>query len=263
MVITYNEMGYIQRCLDALQFADEIVVVDSYSTDGTYEYLKSLEGVRVYQREFVDFTTQKNFALSKTTNDWILFMDSDEFITPRLAIEITNTLKNCPEENAFWFKRQFYYQDRPIRFSGCQTDKNIRLFRKSKASFVKGKKVHEVLEVNGKVGTLNHILPHHCFKSYPSYKAKMIHYGQLKAEELFKKNKSYKPTKHLIKTLWKFTFNYFFRLGILDGKRGLEVCYLKALSVNERFMHLRRLQNAKVATIKPKYAPTSDWVLSK
>ena len=88
LIITYNEMGYIEKCIDSIQFADEIIVVDSYSTDGTYEYLKNHPKVRVIQNEFENYTAQKSFALKWASHDWVLFLDADEVVTDKLRNEI-------------------------------------------------------------------------------------------------------------------------------------------------------------------------------
>ena len=154
LVITYNEIGYIEKCLESIAFADEIVVVDSYSTDGTYEYLLSQPNVRVIQNPFNNFTAQKSFALSQAENDWILFVDADEVVSPALRKEIKETVSSDADHVAYWFYRTFMFGDQVLRFSGWQTDKNYRLFRKSKARFSDKKIVHETLEVNGTSGIL-------------------------------------------------------------------------------------------------------------
>ena len=133
LIITYNEIGYIERCLDSIRFADEVIVVDSFSTDGTFEYLQARREVKVLQHPFENFTLQKSFALSQASNDWILFLDADEVVTEPLAEEIVRTVANQPEEVAFWFYRQFMFGSEKLKYSGWQTDKNYRLFRKSKA----------------------------------------------------------------------------------------------------------------------------------
>ena len=103
LVITYNEMGYIERCLESVAFADEILVVDSYSTDGTYEYLLNHTKVTVLQHPFENFTAQKSYALSQSTNDWTLFLDADEVVTPDLKEEILSTIQSPDPCEAYWF----------------------------------------------------------------------------------------------------------------------------------------------------------------
>jgi glycosyltransferase involved in cell wall biosynthesis len=135
LVITFNEIGYIENCLKAVDFADEIIVVDSYSTDGTYEYLLGHSKVKVIQHPFKNYTAQKNFALERATHDWVLFVDADEVVTAALKQEILVTVNSSAEHVAYWFRRKFMFQKERLHFSGWQTDKNYRLFRKSKVHF--------------------------------------------------------------------------------------------------------------------------------
>ena len=242
LIITYNEMGYIEKCLESIGFADEIIVVDSYSTDGTFEYLQNRPDVTVIQHPFENFTLQKSFALSRAKHDWILFLDADEVVPAGLQQEITRTVGSGTGHVAFWFYRQFMFGQKPLRYSGWQTDKNYRLFRKSKAKFTDRKIVHETLEVDGSSGILNEKLIHYCYKNYEDYRSKMLHYGRLKAQEDFYKENRFNYVLMAIKPLWKFVNHYLLRLGILDGKKGMVICYLNALGVYERFRELRKLE---------------------
>ncbi|AWX43408.1 putative glycosyltransferase [Flagellimonas maritima] len=242
LIITYNEMGYIERCIDSISFADEIIVVDSFSTDGTYEYLKKLPNVKVIQNPFENFTAQKSFTLKQATNDWILFVDADEVVNNKLENEIIETINSPKACEAYWFYRKFMFQNKPLNFSGWQTDKNHRLFRKSKARFTDKKIVHETLEVDGTSCILKEKLTHYCYKDYNDYKGKMLRYGQLKAKEAFYKEKKFNYFSMIAKPLWKFFNHYFLRLGFLDGKRGIIISYLNALGVLERSKELKRLE---------------------
>ena len=242
LVITYNEIGYIEKCLESIAFADEIIVIDSYSTDGTYEYLLQQENVRVIQHPFKNFTAQKSYALEQASNDWILFVDADEVVTEQLRDEIQETLAGPQTHDAYWFYRQFMFENNRLRFSGWQTDKNHRLFKKSKVKFTDRKLVHETLEVNGTSGKMRSKLMHYCYKDFEDYKGKMLHYGRLKAREAFYKEKHFNYLSLYVKPFWKFFNNYILRLGILDGKKGITICYLNALSVYERFRELKRLE---------------------
>lgn len=242
LIITYNEKGYIERCIDSVRFADEIIVVDSYSTDGTYEFLLGDPDVSVIQHPFDNFTKQKTRALEKASNDWVLFLDADEVVTPALEVEIQNTIDSQTPHTAFWCYRKFMFQGDPLNFSGWQTDKNYRLFRKSKARFSDRKLVHETLEFCGSSGILKNKLTHYCYKNYQDYKGKMLHYGRLKAKEDFYKEKRFSYLLMGVKPLWKFVHHYFLRLGFLDGKKGVTICYLNALGVLERYRALKELE---------------------
>ena len=240
LIITYNEIENIGRCLASIDFATEIVVVDSYSTDGTYEYLLEHPRVRVLRHPFKNFTAQKNFALQHAQFDWVLFIDADEVVPPGLGSEIRNTVANPPAGvNAFWYYRKFMFKGSPIRFSGWQTDKNIRLFRKSKARYSDQRIVHERLDLEGRSACLSEKLVHYCYKNYSDYKGKMLLYGKLKAHEAFSRNRKFSYAKLILKPFWKFFFNYVCRFGFLDGSRGLTLCYLGALEDFQRYRVLR------------------------
>lgn len=242
LIITYNEIGYIENCLESVAFADEIIVVDSYSTDGTYEFLSSQPNVKVLQHPFENFTLQKSFALQQASNDWILFLDADEVVSESLKNEIIHTVNSGETHAAYWFYRQFMFGDKPLRFSGWQTDKNYRLFRKSRAKFSDKKIVHETLEVDGTSGILKEKLTHYCYKNYEDYKGKMLKYGRLKAKEDFYKENTFNYFFYIFKPAWKFFNHYILRLGFLDGKKGRIICYLNALGVYERYKELKQLE---------------------
>lgn len=242
LVITYNEIGYIERCLDSVSFADEIVVIDSYSTDGTYEYLLNHPKAKVIQHPFENFTLQKTYALSQASNNWILFLDADEVVPDGLQNEIKATVLEENPHAAYWFYRNFMFQKEHLKYSGWQTDKNYRLFQKDKAKFSDKKIVHETLEVDGTSGVLYEKLIHYCYKDYDDYKSKMLRYGRLKAKEDFYKEKSFNYLFFILKPAWKFFNHYILRLGIFDGEKGLIICYLNALGVLERYRELKRLE---------------------
>jgi len=242
LIITFNEIGYIEKCIASISFADEIIVVDSYSTDGTYEYLSNHPKVRVIQNPFKNFTVQKAFTLKQATNDWVLFLDADEVVPENLQNEIRATINNNPKHVAYWFYRKFMFQKERLRFSGWQTDKNYRLFRKSKVNFSDKRIVHETLDINGTTGKFKNKLTHYCYKDYEVYKNKMMLYGRLKAKEAFNKNKRFSYALLLLKPMWKFFNSYIIRLGFLDGKKGVVICHLDALCDVERYRELHRLE---------------------
>ncbi|MFY7987554.1 MAG: glycosyltransferase family 2 protein [Flavobacterium sp.] len=241
LIITYNEEKHIKSVLENIDFVDEIIIVDSYSTDKTIEIINSFPNVKLFQRKFDDFTSQRNFALSLASNDWILFIDADERVPIELKNEIIETASQQNDVSAYYFYRKFMYQNKPLHFSGWQTDKNFRLFKKSKCSYINERLVHETLKVEGKTGILTNKLIHYSFDEYQKYKNKMISYGKLRAKELFLKGKKYNLFIYIFKPLYKFLYDYIIRLGFLDGKKGIVICYLNALSVYSRYPELKRL----------------------
>ncbi|WP_292009535.1 glycosyltransferase family 2 protein [Chryseobacterium sp.] len=240
LIITYNEEKNIQEVIRCFDFCNEIIIVDSYSTDDTLKIAQMHPNVRIIQNKFEDFTQQRNLALDNAQNDWVLFLDGDERITPQLRSEIISELGNPDKKDAYYFYRKFFFAGKPIHFSGTQSDKNFRLFRKSKARYVTEKKVHETLYVNGSIGVLKNKLLHFSVSDYESYKKKMIHYGILKGQELAYKGKSFSILTQYLKTIFRFFKAYILRLGILDGKEGYQLCYLQSLSVFETYESLKR-----------------------
>lgn len=246
LIITLNEANNMASVIENLSFVDEIVVIDSFSEDDTVSIAESFPNVKVYQHQFVDFTQQRNYALSKAENEWILFLDADERLTEPLINEISNTIQQKDTAEAYFFYRKFMFKGKPLGFSGWQTDKNIRLFKKSKSKYTEERLVHEVLQVDGKTESLKHKLLHYSYSNYSSYKKKMINYAKLKAKELH--NKGVKPNAFhfYIKPVYKFLYQYIIRLGILDGRKGVIICYLNALSVYKRYPFLKKhIQSSK------------------
>ncbi|MBT8186514.1 MAG: glycosyltransferase family 2 protein [Croceitalea sp.] len=242
LLITFNEEENIDDVLQNLHFADEIIVVDSFSTDSTISKIKAYTHVKLIQREFKNYTNQKKFALEQASHDWVLFLDADERITPLLKNEILNIAHGAIEPvSAYYFLRTFMFQDEVLKFSGWQSDKNYRLFRKSKVKFTEDRIVHETLLVDGKTATLKNKLIHYSYTDYESYKHKMVKYGKMKALEEFRKGKRTKWYHFVFRPTYKFINHYIIRLGILDGKKGIIICYLNALGVWTRYKELRLL----------------------
>lgn len=244
LMITFNEIEHIEAVIQNLSFADEIIIVDSYSTDGTVEVIQKYPQVQFIQREFKNFTDQKAFALEQANNDWVLFMDADERVTPKLEKEIVSVISQSNLGYvAYYFYRRFMFKNQILRFSGWQTDKNYRLFRKSKVKFSPERIVHETLVVNGESSILNNKLLHYSYKNFEDYKGKMLKYGRMKAIEEAEKGKKFSFIASVFRPAYKFLNHFILRLGFLDGKKGLIISYLNALGVKSRFDELKRIQD--------------------
>ncbi len=243
LIITLNEAVHMKPLLDDLKFADEVIIVDSYSTDETKSIATSFNNVKFIEHKFNNFTSQRNFAIDQAKNKWILFIDADERLTPELKQEIIETIQNQPAFSAYLVYRIFMFNNKVLHFSGWQTDRIFRLFNKEEARYANERLVHEKLDVNGKISFLKNKLIHYSYNDYKTYKEKMESYGKLKALEA--KNKGIRPNAfHLyIKPAYKFLYQYIIRLGILDGKKGIIICYLNAWSVYIRFQELKQLNN--------------------
>ncbi len=244
VIITYNEVVHIEPLIKNLDFVDEIVVVDSYSTDGTFEKLQEYSTIKLFQKKFESFPNQKNFAISKAKNNWILFIDADERIKENGKKEIINKIQNT-DKVAFWARFIYYFGTKKIRFSGFQSTKTIRVFNKTKCYYEKSTLVHEVLIYQGKTGTLKHKVDHYSYRDYNHYKSKILHYSNLKALNHYHKNKSMGFLLMTVKVFYRFVNHYFIRLGVLDGKVGLQISYLNALGIYYRYRKLKSLKKEK------------------
>ena len=245
LIITFNEEKNIEDLLQNIDFVDEIIIIDSFSKDKTKEIaLKNIK-VTFIENTFEDFTSQRNFALKQANHNWILFLDGDERITKNLKSEILATLESKEAKDAYYFFRKYMFKGKPIHFSGTQTDKNYRLFKKDKATYTQERLVHETLNVNGTTGVLKNKLLHFSYLNFEDYKKKMFSYGVLKAKELKAKNKKISWFHRFLKPCYKFLYSFLIRLGFLDGFNGLIICYLHAYSVFITYKELHKLNNSK------------------
>ena len=241
LMITFNEIHHIEDVIKNLDFADEIIVVDSHSTDSTFEKLSSMDNVKVVLREFKNFADQRNYAIEQANYEWVFFIDADERLTTESQKEIVDSVKHNNGIEAFKIPRKFMFNDKVLRFSGLQTDQVFRLFKKGVTKYREDKLVHELLDFTGEFKVLKHDMLHYSFSDYDSYKRKTEHYGLLKAQELFKKGKRPNWFHFYIKPAYKFLANYIFRLGFLDGKEGYTICTLNAYGVFYRYKALNEL----------------------
>ena len=175
--------------------------MDSYSDDGTYEYLCGHPRVKVFQKPFENFTKQKSFALAQASNDWVLFLDADEVIPDVLQAEIKHITNSDTPIAAYWCYKKFMFKAKPLHFCGWRSDKNYRLFRKSKVRFTPKRIVHETLEVEGASGVLKEKLIHYSYKSFGDYKSKMLSYGRFKAKEAVMAQKHFHYWSLILKPL--------------------------------------------------------------
>ncbi len=239
IIPTFNEEIHIEEAIKTVSFADEIIVIDSYSSDKTVELIKKHD-VRLIQRKFDDFSSQKNFAIEKAKHDWIYILDADERVSEELQREILETLKNPNDFAGFNIFRTFYYLDKKVRFSGWKNDKVIRLFKKSKCKY-NGKLVHERIEFEGKIGVLKNKIKHFSYRDKEHYTNKLDQYAKLQSDSLFLKNKKPYIYLLLLKPPARFITQYFWKLGILDGKSGFLLSMMHSKGVYKRYAYLKDL----------------------
>lgn len=229
-IITLNEEENLARTLASVQFADEIILVDSGSTDRTLEIAHQY-GAKVLFEPWKGFAQQKNSAIEKCSGTWILSLDADEELTPELQREISTLLQGKPDAEAYMLRRRNIFLGRWIRHGGYYPDPKLRLFRRHMANFAPPARfterpVHETMAVEGRLETLEHDLIHHAYPTIESYIEHMDRYSTLGAKILLDKGKTGKSLLtfvHNIFVIPGFTFiwNFFFRGGFLDGREGL------------------------------------------
>ena len=218
-IITHNEEANIAKCiLSARDLVNEIVVIDSFSTDKTQLICRDL-GANIYTHKFEGFTKQKNFALSKVTSPWALSLDADEALTPELAEEIRQAVQD-ETVDGYQLTRANYFLGKRMNHSGLDKEHILRLVRTEKAEY-RGGLVHEVLHVEGKVKRLKGVFEHRSYPDVDDYFVKCNKYTSLAAETMFKKGKKCSILIIVLRTPLEFLRRYVLRLGFLDGVRGL------------------------------------------
>lgn len=246
IVITKNEAQNLGACLKSVAFADQIVVLDSGSTDTTVHIAKSFGAEVSISDVWPGFGIQKNRALGMARSDWVLSLDADERLTPELLAEVQATLR-APRFNAYSFPRRSSYCGQYIRYSGWYPDRVIRLFRRGTASF-SDDVVHEKLVTSHQVGQLNFPLLHESFHDAESVIDKVNRYSTAGAQNLFIRGKSSSLSKALLHGLWAFVRTYFLRLGFLDGQLGLVLAISNAEGTYYRYLKLWLLHRASSKT---------------
>jgi glycosyltransferase involved in cell wall biosynthesis len=223
VIITFNEEDRLPDALASLGgVADEIVVVDSYSSDRTAEIARQA-GAAVYQNRFEDYGRQKNFALSKAGNEWILNLDADERVSDELKKSIRELKENQPPENvaAFAIQRKTFYLERWIRHSGWYPDRKVRLFRKKGAAW-QGR-IHERLLVDGVVSPMSGAILHYTYRDISDHVRRLNRYSTFLAEEIVRSRKNFLYLRLLVLPPVTFLRHYLWRLGFLDGFAGLVI----------------------------------------
>lgn len=268
-IITKNEEANIGRTLASVQFAGEIIVLDSSSTDRTVEIARSYNA-KVYDEPWKGFSGSKNSAIAKCTGTWILSLDADEELTPELQQQIRNLLPTNPPTDAFYLKRRNLFLDRWIKHGGFYPDPKLRLFRRTAANFAsiprfQDRPVHETIAFDGEAMTLDFDLIHHAYPTLETYIEHMDRYSTLGCELLVGAGKTSRSwpafiTRILIVPQLGFIWNYFFRLGFLDGREGLLLHLYHATYTSWKYA--KAWQRARTAPARTS-APQHEAVLPK
>ncbi len=223
LIHTLNEVDKIEDCIESVRWADEIYLLDSFSTDGTVELVRSrFPEVRIEQRVSLGSAAQKNYGMTQTAYPWILVLDADERITTTLRNEIETLLSDVPALWAFSIGRRNFVLGKEVRFSGLQRDRVVRLFHRDHARYP-NRRVHADLLVDGEHGFLTNKMDHLYVRSFDHMIEKMTRYGVWGATTLFLNNEKSGVVTILVHPLSRFVRDYFLNLGFLDGARGLIV----------------------------------------
>ena len=242
-LICRDEAHHIEAALASVRWADEIVVVDSHSTDGTVDIARRFTD-KVVVRDWPGYAAQKEFAAAAASNDWILSIDADERVSEALAAEIRGVLQSEPREAAFRIPRMTRHFGKWLRTTDAYPDYQVRLYDRRRARW-KPLDVHESVAADGPVGVLENDLLHEGDATVDERKAKLRHYAQLSAREMHKRGRRAGAVSMILHPPAAFLRSYLLRRGFLDGSAGFRVSALQAYYVYLKFAYLRDARSAR------------------
>ncbi len=240
IIPTFNEEETLPACLDSVRFADELLVVDSFSTDRTVAIARQA-GARIVQREYGYSAQQKNWAIPQARHEWVLLVDADERVTPALRDEILRLLERGPEADGYWVRRANHFLGKRIRYCGWGTDRVIRLFRRDVSRY-QDRQVHAEVDLPGPLPTLTQPLEHHTFRSFGQYWRKLDLYSEWGARQMYREGRRVGPLQILLRPIGRFIRMYFLRLGFLEGAHGVVLSMLGAFTVYLKYARLWEMQ---------------------
>ena len=241
IIITRNEEANLADCLASLEgIAEQIVVVDTNSSDRTLEIAKSYGAAIAQPPDWPGFGPQKNRALDLATGEWVLSLDADERLTPALKSEIVTAIHHSAHVDCFAIPRLSWYCGRFIRHSGWNPDYVDRLFKRGSARF-SDDLVHERLLPSGQVAKLENPMLHYSFMNYSQVLQKIDRYSTASAEQAFAQGKTSTPLKAVLHGAWSFFRTYFLRAGFLDGPQGFTLAMSNAQGTYYRYVKLWHL----------------------
>ncbi len=227
LVTTFNEADALADCLRSVGWCDEIVVVDSFSTDDTGAIARSFDRVRVLQRPYYGAASQKNWAIDRLRFDWVLILDADERVTPELRSEIEEILARPDPPPTHAIPRRTYMLGRQLRYSGWQNDRVVRLFRRDAARYP-NRRVHADMATLLPPATVRAPLDHHMVDDLGEYIQRIQRYAWWGAAQLWRDGRRAGPSKIVIRPVWRFVRTYLLQRGALEGTRGFVMCALQA-----------------------------------
>ncbi len=238
-IITYNEENNIRDALESVKWADEIVVVDSLSTDNTLEICKEYTD-KITSAEWSGFSNQKNRAIKLTTQPWVLVLDADERVSDDLKAEIVRTITDPDSVDGYFISRKNYFAEKWIRHGGWWPDFTLRLFKRERGAFEE-REVHEAIKVDGETENLENPILHYTYKSIDDFFVRMEKYSGLAAKELNKSGRKVSLLDLIFRPPATFIRMYFIRLGILDGYYGIILAYLYSVYTYKKYSKFMKL----------------------
>ncbi|MFT4196703.1 MAG: glycosyltransferase family 2 protein [Pseudoxanthomonas sp.] len=256
-IIAFNEADRLGDCLASLAFCDEVVVVDSGSTDGTRALAERM-GARVLSRPFDGFRNQKQFAVDQAAHDWVLCLDADERVDPALRASIQAERKaGFARAPGYRFARLSEYYGRFLRHGTAYPDYVLRLFDRRRGGWRGNREIHEAVSVDGAVATLRGDLLHHPYRSFMQLLEKKQRYARMMAEYDFSRGKRASLAKLIVSPAWRFWRGWLLRGGFLDGWAGLVESYVSANYVRQKAIMLWLLQHGQ-PVVDPPRTPRGD-----
>ena len=239
-IITKDEEANMRDCLESVKWADEVVVVDNGSTDNTLNICREYQA-KIYPEEWKGYAGQKNSAIAKTRNEWVLSLDADERISPELRQEIQQSLEEKPKFSGYFIARKNFFLGHWIRHCGWYPDFNLRLFRKSLGRF-REREVHEKIEVQGKAGYFEHAMEHKTYRSLDDYFRRMNRYSTLAAREMARAGRKFRLRDAFFRPPFTFFQMYFLRVGFLEGYLGFLLSSLYSFYTFVKYSKLKEVQ---------------------
>lgn len=243
VIITFNEEKNIAEAIRSVEFADEIIVVDSESTDRTQEIAEAL-GARVIVNSWPGFAKQKQFAADQASHDWILSLDADERVSEPLCDEIVKIKSSTSRSDGYKIPRLSYYMGRAIKHGGWYPDRQLRFFNRTKGRW-KDVLIHESVEMqaDARIATLKHDILHYSVEG-PAHHHQMIgeRYAPLAAKQLFEAGRTTSPIAIVFRAWFSFIQTYFLKAGFLDGFPGFCIAYFASHHTFMKYLLLLEMQ---------------------
>lgn len=244
LIVAYNEMNNIAEAIDSVKFADEIVVIDNGSEDNTAEIAQKSGAKVITLDENIGYSKPKMLALTKCSHDWVLWLDCDERVSPKLADEIiaaAGNEKNLDNISAFKIPRRSFFIRKFIKHSGWGNETVVRLFKKDYAKF-SDNLVHESIIIDGNIAAMQNPILHYTAPDFKTFYDKQIKYAYLSAEQMFSNDKKVNFMQILIHPLAAFLKTFFLKLGFLDGIEGFSIARINSIYVFTKYSRAYYLQ---------------------